>query len=65
MQLQIEDDMLEAELRPERSYDASVEDQLTAIDNDIWDRQDVYGNKVVGRGTSRLLPVVISAATRK
>ena len=42
VQLQIEDDMLEAELRPERSYYASVEDQLTAIDNDIWDRARMF-----------------------
>ena len=37
-QLRIEDDMLEAELRPERSYYASVNEQLNAIGDDIWDR---------------------------
>jgi AAA domain len=37
-QLRIEDDMLEAELRPERSHYASVNEQLNAIGDDIWDR---------------------------
>lgn len=37
-QLRIEDDMLEAELRPERSHYASVNEQLAAIDDEIWDR---------------------------
>lgn len=37
-QLKIEDDMLEAELRPDRSHYASVGEQLKAIDDDIWDR---------------------------
>jgi len=42
VQLRIEDDMLEAELRPERSYYASVEEQLAAIDNDVWDRARMF-----------------------
>lgn len=41
-QVRIEDDMLDAELRPERSYYAIVEDQLTAIDDDIWDRTRMF-----------------------
>ncbi len=36
-QLRIEDDMLEAELRPERSHYAIVNEQLSAIGDDIWD----------------------------
>jgi very-short-patch-repair endonuclease len=35
--LRIEDDMLDADLRPERGLYASVEDQLSAIGDDIWD----------------------------
>jgi hypothetical protein len=37
-QLRIEDDMLEAELRPERGHYAALEQQLKAIDDKIWDR---------------------------
>lgn len=37
-QLRIEDDMLEAELRPERGHYASVKGQLNAIGDEIWDR---------------------------
>ena len=36
-QLRIEDDMLDAELRPERGHYASVNEQLSAIDDDVWD----------------------------
>lgn len=38
-QLRIEDDMLEAELRPQRSHYATVEEQLSAIDD--WDRSSM------------------------
>jgi hypothetical protein len=38
-QLRIEDDMLDAELRPERGHYASVDEQLSAIGDDVWDRQ--------------------------
>ncbi len=41
-QLRIEDDMLEAELRPERSHYAGVGEQLKAIDDDIWDRPRMF-----------------------
>jgi hypothetical protein len=37
-QLRIEDDMLDAELRPERGHYASVDEQLSAIGDDVWDR---------------------------
>jgi very-short-patch-repair endonuclease len=37
-QLRIEDDMLDAELRPERSHYASVDELLRDIGDDIWDR---------------------------
>jgi very-short-patch-repair endonuclease len=40
--LRIEDDMLEAELRPERSHYASVDEQLSAIRDDIWDRARMF-----------------------
>ena len=40
-QLRIEDDMLEAELRPERGHYASVNEQLNAIGDDIWDRATI------------------------
>ncbi len=42
-QLRIEDDMLEAELRPERSHYASVGEQLSAIGDDVWDRASMHG----------------------
>jgi hypothetical protein len=41
-QLRIEDDMLEAELRPERGYYASVAEQLSAIDDEIWDHASMH-----------------------
>ncbi|HLG85919.1 MAG TPA: AAA domain-containing protein [Alphaproteobacteria bacterium] len=41
-QLRIEDDMLEAEFRPERGHYASVDEQLKAIDDDIWDRPRMF-----------------------
>ena len=37
-QLRIEDDMLDAELRPERGHYASVAEQLSAVGDDVWDR---------------------------
>lgn len=37
--LQIEDDMLEAELRPDRAQTTHVEDQLREIGDEIWDRE--------------------------
>lgn len=41
-QLRIEDDMLEAELRPERMHYSSVGDLLSAIGNDVWDRASMH-----------------------
>jgi very-short-patch-repair endonuclease len=41
-QPRIEDDMLEAELRPERSHYASVGEQLNAIGDDVWDRSSIH-----------------------
>jgi len=41
-QLRIEDDMLEAELRPERNQYASMEAQLKAIDDDVWDHSATF-----------------------
>jgi len=38
-QLKIEDDMLDAELRPERIHYATVDTQLSVIGDDVWDRQ--------------------------
>ncbi len=40
--LRIEDDMLDAERRPERSYYASVNEQLNAIGDEIWDRARMW-----------------------
>ncbi len=37
-QLKIEDDMLDAELRPGREHYATVGEQLSGIGDDIWDR---------------------------
>jgi hypothetical protein len=37
-QLRIEDDMLEAELRPERSQYASIGDLLNEVGDNVWDR---------------------------
>ena len=42
VQLRIEDDMLDAELRPERGQYATVSEQLSAIDDDVWDRQRTF-----------------------
>ena len=36
--LKIEDDMLDADLRPGREHYASLDEQLSAIGGDIWDR---------------------------
>ena len=41
-QLRIEDDMLDAELRPERGHYAAVEAQLNAIGDDVWDRPRMF-----------------------
>jgi hypothetical protein len=41
-QLKIEDDMLEAELRPERGNYADVNEQLNAIGDDVWNRQSIF-----------------------
>ena len=42
VQLRIEDDMLDAEWRPERGQYAAVSEQLSAIDDDIWDRARTF-----------------------
>jgi hypothetical protein len=42
VQLRIEDDMLEAELRPERGHYAALGEQLTGIDHEIWDRPNTF-----------------------
>lgn len=41
-QMRVEDDMLEAELRPDRSYYASVAEQLSAIGDDVWDHANMH-----------------------
>jgi very-short-patch-repair endonuclease len=41
-QLRIEDDMLEAELRPERGHYTALEEQLKAIDDEIWDLPTMF-----------------------
>jgi len=41
-QLKIEDDMLDAELRPERSHYAAANEQLRAIGDDVWDRPRMF-----------------------
>jgi hypothetical protein len=41
-QLKIEDDMLDAELRPGRDHYAAVGEQLSAIGDDIWDRASMF-----------------------
>jgi hypothetical protein len=40
--LKIEDDMLDAELRPERSHYAVVAEQLSIIGDDVWDRPSMF-----------------------
>ena len=40
--LRIEDDMLEAELRPDRTHYASAEMQLEEIGDDIWDKGQMH-----------------------
>jgi hypothetical protein len=42
VQLRLEDDMLDAELRPERSHYASVDAQLNVIGDDIWDQAQMF-----------------------
>jgi very-short-patch-repair endonuclease len=42
-QLRIEDDMLEAELRPDRGYYEGLCDQLNEIGDDIWDHARMHG----------------------
>jgi hypothetical protein len=41
-QLCVEDDMLDPELRPERSHYARIGDQLAEIGDDIWDRARIF-----------------------
>lgn len=41
-QMRVEDDMLEIESRPERSHYSAVNEQLAAIDDDIWDRPSTF-----------------------
>jgi hypothetical protein len=41
-QLKIEDDMLDAELRPERGHYASIGEQLSVIGDDVWDRPAMF-----------------------
>jgi hypothetical protein len=41
-QLKIEDDMLDAELRPERGHYAAANEQLRAIGDDVWDRPRMF-----------------------
>jgi very-short-patch-repair endonuclease len=41
-QLRIEDDMLDAEVRPDRRHYASVGEQLSAIGDDVWDRASIF-----------------------
>ena len=48
-QLHIEDDMLEAELRPDRSHYDSAAEQLSAIGDDVWDHANMHrALKVLG-----------------
>jgi hypothetical protein len=42
IQLKIEDDMLDAELRPGREHYAAVTEQLSAIGDDIWERASMF-----------------------
>jgi hypothetical protein len=41
-QLKIEDDMLDAELRPDRAYYASVGEQLNHVGDNVWDRPSMF-----------------------
>jgi AAA domain len=41
-QLKIEDDMLDAELRPGREHYATIGEQLSSIGDDIWDRASIF-----------------------
>ena len=41
-QLKIEDDMLDAELRPGREHYATIGEQLSGIGDDIWDRASMF-----------------------
>ena len=41
-ELKIEDDMLDAELRPERGHYAAVGAQLGAIGDDVWNRPNIF-----------------------
>ncbi len=41
-QLRIEDEMLDAELRPDRGHYASVGEQLRVIGDDVWDRPSMF-----------------------
>src|SRR5580704_17222921 len=41
-QLKIEDDMLDAELRPERGHYDTVGEQLSGIGDDVWDRPSMF-----------------------
>ncbi len=40
--LRIEEDMLEAQLRPDRSYSSTVEEQLDEIGDAIWDKRQMH-----------------------
>lgn len=42
VQLRIEDEMLDAKLRPERAEYEAVNEQLSSIDGDIWDRRRIF-----------------------
>lgn len=44
-QLKIEDDMLDAELRPARGHYAAVTEQLTALGDDVWNRSIIMALK--------------------
>ncbi len=44
-QLKIEDDMLDAELRPARGHYAAIADQLAALGDDVWNRNLVSALK--------------------
>jgi very-short-patch-repair endonuclease len=44
-QLKIEDDMLDAELRPARAHYAAVAEQLSAVGDDVWNRSIVMALK--------------------